>query len=398
MIKFWFLVLSALFFTASVFAASEKSNSQECEFDAQPPQSTGVAPWTATTATRLELDCNEALEVHAAFDDKAVHEAVLKYNPEGLLIDKHIALQENFYLWHFDYTTIGAISNIEFPSGFRTSYRYLPDHQSPELDFVFDAATSRLLGSSEIDRLNHLEAIQALPFPKPEAVNQSLVHLQDLLGIHLLNDFEYFPWLRVFVVNGFGGEGEASYLVQLGESNEVLSIVNRLDGQAREFVYLDGVLIRELNTEASRSNVLRSAEGFESKESLGMEMRGLRDVEKNTSPSSAFSFPLIFSVQGTAMRGNDIAGSTEGRAAQSRSKPSSKQTESPSLDSDHDGLPDRWERLYFASLARDGRGDFDGDGVSDKREFLRSSNPKLRLDGLRRKSTQSQFSAVLHHF
>jgi Tol biopolymer transport system component len=44
-------------------------------------------------------------------------------------------------------------------------------------------------------------------------------------------------------------------------------------------------------------------------------------------------------------------------------------------DTDHDGLDDDWEVTYFNSLSRDGSGDFDADGVSDRDEFLAGTNP-----------------------
>jgi hypothetical protein len=44
-------------------------------------------------------------------------------------------------------------------------------------------------------------------------------------------------------------------------------------------------------------------------------------------------------------------------------------------DSDNDGLPDWWERLFFGDLSRDGTGDFDGDGFSDFAELQLGTNP-----------------------
>jgi hypothetical protein len=47
----------------------------------------------------------------------------------------------------------------------------------------------------------------------------------------------------------------------------------------------------------------------------------------------------------------------------------------PIADSDADGMDDAWEMKYFGTLARDGTGDFDGDGVSDLLEFLTGTDP-----------------------
>ncbi|MEW6303953.1 MAG: RHS repeat domain-containing protein [Verrucomicrobiota bacterium] len=44
-------------------------------------------------------------------------------------------------------------------------------------------------------------------------------------------------------------------------------------------------------------------------------------------------------------------------------------------DSDSDGLDDAWETTHFGSLARDGSGDFDSDGVTDLHEFMAGTNP-----------------------
>ncbi len=53
------------------------------------------------------------------------------------------------------------------------------------------------------------------------------------------------------------------------------------------------------------------------------------------------------------------------------------------LDSDHDGLDDNWERLYFGDLSRNGSGDFDQDGQSDLSEYLAGTDPTSRVSVLR---------------
>lgn len=47
-------------------------------------------------------------------------------------------------------------------------------------------------------------------------------------------------------------------------------------------------------------------------------------------------------------------------------------------DTDGDGLDDDWERLHFGDLSRDGSGDYDGDGISDKDEFDQNTDPTLQ--------------------
>jgi hypothetical protein len=44
-------------------------------------------------------------------------------------------------------------------------------------------------------------------------------------------------------------------------------------------------------------------------------------------------------------------------------------------DLDQDALPDDWEVAYFGNLQRDGTGDYDSDGVSDRDEYRAGTNP-----------------------
>ncbi len=51
-------------------------------------------------------------------------------------------------------------------------------------------------------------------------------------------------------------------------------------------------------------------------------------------------------------------------------------------DSDGDGLPDDWEKLYFGNLAQGATGDLDGDGLTSTEEYLAGTDPtKADTDG-----------------
>jgi hypothetical protein len=52
-------------------------------------------------------------------------------------------------------------------------------------------------------------------------------------------------------------------------------------------------------------------------------------------------------------------------------------------DSDGDGLPDWWEMLHFGSLAQGRDDDFDGDGLSERGEYISGNDPKDPASALR---------------
>ena len=58
-------------------------------------------------------------------------------------------------------------------------------------------------------------------------------------------------------------------------------------------------------------------------------------------------------------------------------------TSSRFVDTDGDGMDDNWEMIYFHTLARDGTGDFDGDGTTDFQEYLAGTDPTNPADVLR---------------
>ncbi|MDM8523057.1 hypothetical protein QUF80_06750 [Desulfococcaceae bacterium HSG8] len=56
-------------------------------------------------------------------------------------------------------------------------------------------------------------------------------------------------------------------------------------------------------------------------------------------------------------------------------KPFLQRPVSRSTDTDGDGMPDRFEQVYFGDLSRNGSGDYDKDGLTDFDEFTAKTNP-----------------------
>jgi hypothetical protein len=52
-------------------------------------------------------------------------------------------------------------------------------------------------------------------------------------------------------------------------------------------------------------------------------------------------------------------------------------------DSNADGLPDAWERLYFGTISVNPNADPDGDGISNRQEYLAGTNPTNATDRLK---------------
>jgi hypothetical protein len=48
-------------------------------------------------------------------------------------------------------------------------------------------------------------------------------------------------------------------------------------------------------------------------------------------------------------------------------------------DDDSDGMSDGWEMEYFKTLDRDGEGDFDNDGITDRNEYLSYTDPLITI-------------------
>jgi hypothetical protein len=79
--------------------------------------------------------------------------------------------------------------------------------------------------------------------------------------------------------------------------------------------------------------------------------------------------------------------------------PSAGRTNNISLaDSDADGLPDTWEMAWFGTLARNGTGDFDGDGQTDSQEYLAGTSPVDPASYLKIDSIDAAGGATAIHF
>lgn len=112
---------------------------------------------------------------------------------------------------------------------------------------------------------------------------------------------------------------------------------------------------------------------------------GLTDLEEfrlknyygvNVDPLKKFTVPGVMDGTGDA-DGDGISDIAELRGGSNPSNPLSYPANSPTLDTDHNGLPDAWEMQYFGHLGNDPKGDPDGDGLTNLQEYLLHTNPTL---------------------
>ena len=74
----------------------------------------------------------------------------------------------------------------------------------------------------------------------------------------------------------------------------------------------------------------------------------------------------------------NVAATNEGQYDVVLANGSGSVTSAPAMlwfDGNGNGMPDSWEMVYFGNLNQNATGDFDGDGVSNLREFLDGTNP-----------------------
>jgi uncharacterized repeat protein (TIGR01451 family) len=69
-----------------------------------------------------------------------------------------------------------------------------------------------------------------------------------------------------------------------------------------------------------------------------------------------------------------------------------------SVDADHDGLPDAWERRYFGSTGHSGQEDTDGDGLSNLQEFRAGTDPTDASSTVRITGVQYNESGIVVAF
>ena len=98
--------------------------------------------------------------------------------------------------------------------------------------------------------------------------------------------------------------------------------------------------------------------------------------QAGTSTANSWSLIPVFSGDGNTLAFESYASNLPGPGFNEFSAIFTLNLSPPVMvDSDGDGMDDQWEMDHFGTLARDGTGDFDGDGATDLFEFLTGTDP-----------------------
>jgi len=307
----------------------------------------------------------------------------LNFNSKGELLEKAVHIGNGYYRWSFRYHSNGALASLTYPSGAKSRH----NEASPitSLMTTILATNERsIAAASDINPRYQNHVLASLPLDTDEGIYRSTEILQDLLGIYFLDDYEYIPALEILRIRGLVNSKLSTYYAHFSASKQLLALSNSEGEILSEFVYQSGELSYEIRHKVLYSSTATETEG----RGLAASLSRKPIVVSTTITPIANAAPSISSSGTTAGVSLDLSNKS---FHQRKTQATHSQ-----IDSDKDGLPDLWEQLYFATLDRDGRGDFDRDGRSDRAEFLRNSNPKLKLDGTRHRNTQSQLNALLH--
>jgi hypothetical protein len=176
----------------------------------------------------------------------------------------------------------------------------------------------------------------------------------------------------------------------LGTGLTMQSIVP-VDGNERLFFRLSGVLPRpdgDMDSlDAFEEALLGSNDGFANSDTdtlTGLEEFRLQTMGVNVDPSKEVTIPGVRDGEGDA--DNDgVSDKDELVAGSNPGDNTSYPAGHPSLDSDGDGLKDSWEILHFGDVvAQDGFSNADGDLVNNRQEALLATNPTLKqTNGIR---------------
>jgi len=307
----------------------------------------------------------------------------LSFNSKGELMEKAVSIGNGYYHWSFRYHRNGALASMTYPSGAKSRHNEASPIKSL-MTTVLASNERSIAAASDINPRYQNHVLASLPLDTDEGIYRSTEILQDLLGIYLLDDYEYMPAIEILKIRGLVNSELLTYYAHFGPSKQLLALSDSEGKILSEFVYQSDELSYEI-----RHKLLHSSTAPETdRRVIAASLSRKPIIVRTTITPAVDTAPSTSSTSITAGVSLDLSNkSFQQRKAQTIRNQS---------DSDNDGLPDLWEQLYFATLDRDGRGDFDHDGRSDRAEFLRNSNPRLKLDGTRHRNTQSQLNALLH--
>ncbi len=346
-----------------------------------------------TYAEEANASIRQFLQVETS---NTLAQSVWDFDLNGFALLRTTSFADQAFMWHTAYNDIGALTLQDYPSGLSLNVEYAKNSAESKILIELGKAGSQFV-SAESE--HYLPALKALGLPDSLIRNDIGAYIlettseeQDSTLKRELEDLLHnHKTLPLYLTDG---HQQPYSLIHLGNFNNILAITGQNNQTLVEFLYRDqssiGIVIPTTHIVANTQTRLHSSEdtGIVVSQASGSTSSPSEKNDHGAGADEDISTTNQWVIRPTMTIIEHPPSTVTATAARKFF----------SEDRDGDDLLDAWEILYFSGLHRDGSGDFDRDGLTDKEEFRRNSNPKLNIDGARRHTKLAQLNALIHHF